>query len=59
MPKRLRFEDSRSEKMEPRGSKRQRLDLRDNEEEENMDEFEGEGEREDIGYIPLSFVALL
>ncbi len=41
--------------MEPRGLKRQRLDARDDEEGEGLDEFEGE----DIGYVPLPFVAPL
>ncbi len=43
--------------MEPRGLKHQRLDACDDEEGEGLDEFEGEGEGEDIGYIPLPFVA--
>ncbi len=55
--KRQRFEDSGSDVTEPRGSKRQRLDARDDEEGEDLDEFESEGEREDIGYVPLPFVA--
>ncbi len=42
---------------ELRGSKCQRLDACDDEEEEGLDEFEGESEREDIGYVPLPFVA--
>ncbi len=44
--------------MEPRGLKRQRLDAREDEEGEGLDEFEGEGEGKDIGYVPLPFVAL-
>ncbi len=55
--KRQRFENSRSNMTEPRGSKRQRLDVRDDEEGEGLDEFESEGEKEDIGYILLPFVA--
>ncbi len=43
--------------MEPRVLKRQRLDARDDEEGDGLDEFEGEGEGEDIGYVPLPFVA--
>ncbi len=54
---RHRFEDSGSDVTEPRGSKRQRLDGRDNEEGEDLDEFESEDEREDIGYVLLPFVA--
>ncbi len=45
--------------MEPRGSKYQRLYMHDNEERESSDKFEGEDEREDIGYVPLPFVAPL
>ncbi len=43
--------------MVPRSSKRQRLDSCDDEEGEGLDEFEGESEGEDIGYVPLPFVA--
>ncbi len=57
--KHQRFEDSGSNVTGLRVSKRQRLDARDNEEGEDLDEFESEGEREDIGYIPLPFVAPL
>ncbi len=53
------FEDSGSDKWESKGSKRQRLDLCDDGEGESLDEFEGESEREDIGYVPLLFVAPL
>ncbi len=53
--KRQQFEDSGSDETEPRGSKCQRLDVHDNEKGEGLDEFEGE--REDIGYVPLLFVA--
>ncbi len=56
MLKRQRFEDSGSNEMEPRGFKRQRLDAHDNNEGEGLDEFEGEGEGEDIGYVPLPFI---
>ncbi len=55
--KRQQFKDSGSEETEPRGSKRQRLDVCEDEEGEGLDEFEGEGEKENIGYIPLPFVA--
>ena len=55
--KRQQFEDSRSDKTESRGSKRQRLDTYDNEEEENLDKFEGEGKGENTGYIPFPFIA--
>ena len=57
--KRQRFENSRSDKMELRGLKRQRLDLRNNEEEKSLDEFEGEGEGKGIGYVPFPFIAPL
>ncbi len=43
--------------MEPRGSKCQRLDARDNEEGKGLDKFESEGEGENIGYV--SFPLLL
>ncbi len=33
------------------------MDARDDDEGEGLDEFEGEGEVEDIGYVPLPFVA--
>ncbi len=39
-----------------RGSKRQRLDLRDNKEGESLDKFEDEDEEEDIRYIPHLFI---
>ena len=57
MLKRQQFKDSKSDEIEPRGSKRQRLDLRNNEEEEGLDKFEGVNERKNIGYVPLLFVA--
>ncbi len=49
------FEDNRSDEIELRGSKRQRLDVCDDKEGEGWDKFETE--REDIGYVPLLFVA--
>ena len=55
--KRQQFDDGGSNEMEPRGSKRQRLDLRDNEEEEGLNKFEDEGEGKRIGYVPLLFIA--
>ncbi len=55
--KRQRFEDSESDKTKPRGLKRQRLDMREDEEGEGVDKFEGEGERENIGYVPFLFIA--
>ncbi len=42
--------------MEPKDTKRQRLDMHEDEEGESLDKFENEGEKEDIGYIPLPFV---
>ncbi len=57
--KRQQFKDSGSDITESRDSKRQWLDARDDEEGEGLDEFEGEGEREDIGYVPLPFIAPL
>ena len=51
-----RFEDNGSDKMEPRGLKRQQLDLRDDKEEEGLDKFEGKGEGKGIGYIPFFFI---
>ena len=51
-----RFKDSGSDKIELRGLKWQRLDLRDNEEEEGLDGFEDEDEEEDIGYVFFPFV---
>ena len=56
--KRQQFKDGGSDEMDPRGSKCQRLDLRDNEEEEGLDKFESEGKEKNIGYVPLSFIAL-
>ncbi len=57
--KHQRFEDSGRYVTEPRGSKCQRLDVRNDEEGEGLNEFEGEGEREDIRYVPLPLVAPL
>ena len=54
--KRQQFEDSKSEKMEPRGSKRQQLYAYGNKEGEGFDEFEDEGEGEIIRYILFSFI---
>ncbi len=49
MLKRQQFENSGSDETEPKGLKHQRLDMYDNEEEEDLDEFEDEDERKDIG----------
>ena len=57
MLKRQQFKDSGSDKMEPRDSKRQWLDLYNDEHEEGLDEFEGEGEGEGIEYVLFFFVA--
>ena len=57
MLKRQRFEDSRSDKMEPKGSKRQRLDKRDNKERNGLDG--DEGKIMDVRYIPPLFIPLL
>ena len=57
--KHQRFEDNGSNKIELRGSKHQRLDLRDDEEEEGLDKFEGKSEGEDIGYVLFLFIAPL
>ena len=54
--KRQRFEESGSDEMEPKGSKRQRLDERDNEEGNSLNE--DQGEIEGARYIPSSFVPL-
>ena len=56
MLKRQQLEDSESDETESRGSKCQRLDMHDNEEGETLDEFEGEGEGENTGYVSLPFV---
>ncbi len=56
--KRQRFEDSKSEETEPRVSKRQRIGMHDDEEGQSLDQYKGEGEREDIRYVPLPFVTL-
>ncbi len=40
-----------------KSSKCQRLDACEDEEGKGLDKFEGEGEKEDIGYIILPFVA--
>lgn len=58
MLKRQQFEDGGSDKIEPRDSKYQRWDVRNDEEGESLDEFEGEGEEDDIGYVSLPFVTL-
>ncbi len=42
--KRQRFEDSESDETEPRVSKRQRVDVYDNEEGQGLDKYESEGE---------------
>ncbi len=52
-----RFEDGESEKRKPRASKRQRLGVHDDEEGQSLDKYKGEGEGEDVGYVPLPFVA--
>ena len=54
--KRQQFKDNESDKMEPSGSKRQQLDLRDDEEEESLNEFNDKDKGEGIGYVPLLFV---
>ena len=53
MLKRQQFEDSKSNKIKPRDSKRQRLDLRDNEEEKSLNKFKSEDEKKNIKYIPF------
>ncbi len=55
--KRQQFEHSGSDETELRGSKRQRLDLRDDEVGEGLDKFESEDEGEDIGYVLFPFIA--
>ncbi len=55
--KRQQFEDSESEEREPKVSKRQRLGVYNDEERQSLDEYEGEGEGEDVGYVLLPFVA--
>ena len=54
--KRQRFEKSGSDETEPKGSKRQRLDERDNKEGSNLDE--NESEIEGARYVPPPFVFL-
>lgn len=54
--KRQRFEESGSDETEPKGSKRQRLDERDDEEGNSLDE--DEGEIEGARYVPPPFVPL-
>lgn len=53
------FGNSGSDETELRDSKRRRFDAHDNEEEKDLNEFEDEDERENIGYILLLFVAFL
>ncbi len=53
--KRQRFEDNKSEETEPRVSKRQRVGMHDDEKGLSLDKYEDEGE--DVGYVPLPFVA--
>lgn len=57
MFKRWKFEDIRSDEIEPKDSKRQQLDTHGDKEEKDLDKFESEGEAEDKGYISLFFVA--
>ena len=57
MLKRQRLEDSGNDKTEPRNSKCQQLDVRDDGEGESLDEFEGKNEGKNTGYVPLPFVA--
>ena len=45
--------------MEPKASKCQQLNLRNNKEKEGLDEFQGESEKEDIGYILFLFIVPL
>lgn len=54
--KRQRFEESGSDETEPKGLKRQRLDERDDEEGNSLDE--DEGEIEGARYVPPPFVPL-
>ncbi len=56
--KHQQLKDSRSDETKTRGSKRQRLNLHHNEEDEGLDELEGEDKGEDIGYVPFPFVTL-
>ena len=55
--KRQQFEDSSSEKTEPRGLKCQRLYAHGNEEGEGLDKFKGKGKGNIIGYVLFPFVA--
>ncbi len=52
-----RFGDSENEERELRVSKRQRLGVHDDEEVQSLDEYEGKGEGEDVGYVPFPFLA--
>ena len=56
MLKRQHFKDSRSDKTKPRGAKCQRLDERDNEEKNGLDEYEGE--IKGTKYVALLFIPL-
>ncbi len=55
MLKRQQFEDSKSEETEPRVSKCQHVGIHDDEEEQSLDKYEGE--KEDVRYVPLPFIA--
>lgn len=57
--KRQRFKDSGSDELEPKSLKRQHLDARDNKGGKGLNKFGSKDEREDIGDIPLLFVASL
>lgn len=57
--KRQQFKDSRSDKTEPRGSKYQRLDKRDNKEENGLDEDEGKIKSAKYVSPPFIFLSLL
>lgn len=57
MLKGQQFKDKKSDKMELKSLKRQRLYLRDNKEEKDLNKFDDKGEGKSIEYIPFFFVA--
>ena len=59
MLKHQQFKNNGNDEIEPRGSKRQQLDLHDNKEEKGLNKFKDEGERKSIRYIPFPFIVPL
>ena len=56
MLKHQQFKNTKSDKTEPKGSKRWQLDLRDNKERKSLNKFKDKGDRKNIGYILFLFI---